>query len=276
MQAPLPVWLPQLIEPGPSARIPTQHGEFELRSWLDRNTGAEHLTLHIGDLGGAGDTPVRVHSECFTGDVMGSLRCDCGAQLQLALERIAQTGRGLVIYMRGHEGRGIGLAEKLRAYALQDRGLDTVDANLALGHPVDARRFEAAAAILRTLGVTSVRLMSNNPMKLQALREQGIHVVALERHETEVHDQNAAYLATKRVRLGHLLALPGGERQAASSEPGHAADSRVTLIDALLQAEGPDQRTQASHLAAQAQCGGSAFLDQGDVLLRHVIQTRDG
>jgi GTP cyclohydrolase II len=155
---------------------------------------------------------VRVHSECLTGDLLGSLRCDCGPQLQLALARIEAAGQGAVIYMRGHEGRGIGLAQKLRAYALQDEGLDTVDANLALGHPVDARRYEAAAAILKGLGVRSIRLMSNNPLKLMALREHGVEVVERERHETDAQTHNAAYLATKRERLGHLLA--GIERPA--------------------------------------------------------------
>ena len=197
--------LPQ-VAAGPIARLPTPHGEFELQTWTDPSAGVEHLAIRMGDLSGAEGVLVRVHSECVTGDLLGSLRCDCGPQLQLALQRIAQAGRGVVVYMRGHEGRGIGLAQKLRAYVLQDQGLDTVDANIALGHPVDARRYEAAGAILKALGVRSIRLMSNNPLKLLALREQGIEVMERELHAAGAHPENAGYLATKRERLGHLLA----------------------------------------------------------------------
>jgi GTP cyclohydrolase II len=193
------------VQRGPAARLPTPHGEFELQTWTDPNAGVEHLAIRMGELSGAEGVLVRVHSECLTGDLLGSLRCDCGPQLQLALQRIAEAGRGVVIYMRGHEGRGIGLAQKLRAYALQDQGLDTVDANLALGHPVDGRRYEAAGAILKALGVCSIRLLSNNPLKLLALREQGIEVLERKAHLTGKNLQNAFYLATKRVRLGHLL-----------------------------------------------------------------------
>jgi GTP cyclohydrolase II len=195
------------VERGPSARLPTPHGEFEVDTWVDHSARVEHLTIRKGELARAEGVLVRLHSECLTGDMLGSLRCDCGPQLQLALSRIAQAGRGVVIYMRGHEGRGIGLAQKLRAYALQDQGLDTVDANLALGHPVDARRYEAAAAVLKQLEVTSIRLMSNNPLKLLALQEQGIEVLMRETHETGVQPHNAVYLATKRERLGHLIGM---------------------------------------------------------------------
>jgi GTP cyclohydrolase II len=198
---------PPCVQVGPSVRMPTSHGVFQLSSFIESRTGVEHLAMHLGELAVPG-VLVRVHSECFTGDILGSLRCDCGPQLNKALDRIAAEGRGVVIYMRGHEGRGIGLIEKLRAYALQDQGLDTVDANLALGHPVDARRYEAAAAILQLLGARSVRLMSNNPLKLLALREQGLEVVAREPHEAGEHPENAAYLGTKRDRLGHLLGHP--------------------------------------------------------------------
>ena len=201
---PLSLLMPH-VERGPSARLPTPHGEFELETWQDHGAGVEHLVIRKGDLAGAHGVLVRVHSECLTGDMLGSLRCDCGPQLQLALQRIQEAGQGAVVYMRGHEGRGIGLAQKLRAYALQDQGLDTVDANLALGHPVDARRYEAAAAILKQLGVASIKLMSNNPLKLLALREHGIDVLDREPHETDAQAHNSAYLATKRERLGHLL-----------------------------------------------------------------------
>jgi GTP cyclohydrolase II len=205
MKSDAPERLLPLVERGPAARLPTPQGEFELETWRDPCAGVEHLVIRKGELAGAQGVLVRVHSECLTGDLLGSLRCDCGPQLQLALARIAQAGQGAVVYMRGHEGRGIGLAQKLRAYALQDQGLDTVDANLALGHPVDARRYEAAAAILKALGVASIRLMSNNPLKLLALREHGIEIVERERHQTDAQAHNAAYLATKRERLGHLL-----------------------------------------------------------------------
>ncbi|WP_084150951.1 GTP cyclohydrolase II [Azohydromonas australica] len=197
--------LPPPVEAGPSVRLPTLHGEFELQTWTDPRASVEHLTIRMGELAGAKGVLVRVHSECLTGDLLGSLRCDCGPQLQLALQRIAEAGRGAVVYMRGQEGRGIDLAQKLSAYALQDQDLDTVDANLALGHPVDARRYEAATAILKALCATSIRLMSTNPLKLLALREQGITVVERELHAAGSHPENAGYLATKRERLGHLL-----------------------------------------------------------------------
>ncbi|NML17112.1 GTP cyclohydrolase II [Azohydromonas caseinilytica] len=218
MKSDSPDCLQPCVERGPSARLPTPHGEFILETWFDRSAGVEHLAIRKGELAGAQGVLARVHSECLTGDLLGSLRCDCGPQLQLALARIAEAGQGVVVYMRGHEGRGIGLAQKLRAYALQDQGLDTVDANVALGHPVDARRYEAAAAILKQLGVRSIRLMSNNPLKLLALREQGIDIVERERHEAGAHPQNSGYLATKRERLGHLLQEAGVAMPAAPAE----------------------------------------------------------
>lgn len=196
---------PARVERGASARLPTVHGEFTVTSYLDTGAGIEHLAVQCGELAGGEEVLVRIHSECLTGDILGSLRCDCGPQLQLALSRIAAAGRGLVIYMRGHEGRGIGIDQKLRAYGLQDQGMDTVEANLALGHPADGRRFEAAADILRDLGVRSVCLMSNNPLKLLALQSQGIEIVQREPHEIAPNPENEAYLATKRDRLGHLL-----------------------------------------------------------------------
>lgn len=192
------------IDKGTSARLPTPHGEFTITTYFDRATDIEHLALHCGDVAGD-EVLVRVHSECLTGDIFGSLRCDCGPQLQLALARIAALGRGMVIYMRGHEGRGIGIEQKLRAYNLQDQGLDTVEANLALGHPADSRRFESAAAILRDMGVSSVCLMSNNPLKVLALEAQGITIVQREPHEIDANPENATYLGTKRDKLGHFL-----------------------------------------------------------------------
>lgn len=187
-----------------SSRLPTRHGEFVMHAYCAGDESVEHIALVKGDVTGD-EVLTRVHSECLTGDVFASLRCDCGEQLARALERIEAEGRGLVIYMRGHEGRGIGITQKLRAYALQDQGLDTVEANLALGLPVDSRRFDAAAAILRDLGVRSVRLMSNNPMKILALQEQGIVVSGREAHEMPANAENGSYLLTKRDKLGHLL-----------------------------------------------------------------------
>ena len=187
-----------------SARLPTRFGDFTMLAYESAQEGVEHVALVMGDVAGR-EVLLRVHSECLTGDIFGSLRCDCGEQLARALERIAEEGAGVVVYMRGHEGRGIGLTQKLRAYALQDQGLDTVDANLALGLPVDARRFEAAGAILRDLGVRAVRLMSNNPMKLLALQQQGIEVARREAHGIAPNACNTAYLHTKRDRLGHWL-----------------------------------------------------------------------
>ena len=187
--------------------LPTAYGEFTAIGYRCTLDDIEHVALVVGDISDGQDVLVRVHSECLTGDALGSLRCDCGPQLRLALQRISQAGRGVVIYMRGHEGRGIGIDEKLRAYTLQDQGLDTVEANLALGHAPDSRRFEAAAEILQDLGVASVSLMSNNPIKLLALQQQGLEVVQREPHEIDANPENAAYLATKREKMGHLLAL---------------------------------------------------------------------
>ncbi|WP_122262627.1 GTP cyclohydrolase II [Ornithinimicrobium cerasi] len=185
--------------------LPTRHGIFRLTAYRD-TAGTEHVALSVGvtDDHRPGATPlVRLHSECLTGDALGSYRCDCGEQLQHALRTIAASGHGTLVYLRGHEGRGIGLVEKLRAYALQDTGLDTVDANLALGHPADARGYDAAAAILHDLGLHRVRLLSANPAKERALRDLGITVVGREGIAVRTRPENARYLATKRARMGH-------------------------------------------------------------------------
>lgn len=185
------------------ARVPTAHGEFRFLAYKDRVTGTDHLAVVSGDIA---DAPlVRVHSECLTGEAFGSLKCECGPQLDAALERIDRDG-GIVIYMRGHEGRGIGLINKLRAYSLQERGLDTVDANLALGLPADARDYAAAAGILTDLGVERVRLLTNNTDKVAQLRELGLDIVEQVPLLVGVGPNNHQYLETKRDRMGHVIA----------------------------------------------------------------------
>ena len=184
--------------------LPTRHGVFTVLGYRDLLTGHEHVAL-VSPRGLAGDLPVvRLHSECLTGDAFGSQRCDCGPQLELALARVAAEG-GVVVYLRGHEGRGVGLLDKLRAYALQDQGLDTVDAQTALGLPVDRREYAAGAAVLGDLGVRAVRLLTGNPLKVAGLRQHGIDVAAVEPLTTVPTLANAGYLRTKRDRLGHRL-----------------------------------------------------------------------
>jgi 3,4-dihydroxy 2-butanone 4-phosphate synthase/GTP cyclohydrolase II len=210
-------------------RLPTRHGDFTAYGYRSTIDDSEHLALVYGDVlstgssGGAGaGKPVltRVHSECLTGDVFGSQRCDCGPQLDEALERIVAAGRGVVVYLRGHEGRGIGLVAKLQAYALQDNGRDTVDANLDLGLPADARHYGAASQVLRDLGVRTIRLLTNNPEKSESLEDFGIHVETQVPLTPRPNRHNLAYLRTKRDRMGHDLPdlspetepLPGANR----------------------------------------------------------------
>jgi len=192
------------------ARLPIRHGEFLAIGFRSTVDSAEHLALVLGDVAPSQPVLARVHSECLTGDVLGSLRCDCGPQLDAALEAVAAEGRGVVVYLRGHEGRGIGLLHKLAAYDLQDAGRDTVDANLDLGLPVDARDFSIGAQILRDLGATSVRLLTNNPAKVAGMAGMGIDVVARVPLPVHLTLENETYLRTKRDRLGHdLPGLPG-------------------------------------------------------------------
>ena len=195
-----------MIERMADTVLPTRHGTFRMTAYRD-DTGEEHVVVSVGigdDDGPDAPAPlVRVHSECLTGDALGSRRCDCGEQLQHALHLIAQEGRGAVVYVRGHEGRGIGLVEKLRAYALQDTGVDTVDANLQLGHPADARTYDQSAAMLADLGVRSVRLLSSNPAKEQALTDLGITIEERQPLIVPTRPENEHYLATKRERMGH-------------------------------------------------------------------------
>lgn len=192
------------------ARIPTRHGEFRAVGYSSIYDDAEHVALVMGDIsgpdGGGHDVLVRVHSECLTGDVFGSLRCDCGPQLDAAMEMVAAEGRGVVLYMRGHEGRGIGLMHKLQAYQLQDAGADTVDANLELGLPADSRDYGIGAQILVDLGVGSMRLLTNNPAKRVGLDGYGLQIVDRVAMPVRANAENLRYLRTKRDRMGHDLA----------------------------------------------------------------------
>jgi 3,4-dihydroxy 2-butanone 4-phosphate synthase/GTP cyclohydrolase II len=201
-------WLPL---PDPNAdrytfevetRVPTTHGTFRIRSYRDHQTRVDQVAIVSGEP--RDGALVRLHSECLTGEALGSLKCECGPQLDAALDLIDREG-GVVIYLRGHEGRGIGLTNKLRAYRLQEDGLDTLDANLALGLPADARDYGVAAAILKDLGLSSIRLLSNNPEKQRQLIENGIEVTELVPLVVGVGDVNVGYLGAKRDRMGHRL-----------------------------------------------------------------------
>jgi 3,4-dihydroxy 2-butanone 4-phosphate synthase/GTP cyclohydrolase II len=202
--------LPEPVKPQPhrvafdgEARLPTEYGEFTIKGFRDERTGDQHVALTRPVV--AGITPVvRVHSECLTGDAFGSVRCECGPQLHASMEKVAQDG-GAVIYLTGHEGRGIGILHKIQAYALQDTGRDTVDANTDLGLPVDRREYGAAAAILHQLGLTRVRLLTNNPAKVEGLRASGIDVVERMPLQVGQHPENEAYRLAKIKRMGHLV-----------------------------------------------------------------------
>ncbi|WP_412542829.1 bifunctional 3,4-dihydroxy-2-butanone-4-phosphate synthase/GTP cyclohydrolase II [Longispora sp. K20-0274] len=193
------------IERAADARLPLPMGEFRAIGYQVDFDETEHIALVYGDLGDGEDVLVRVHSECLTGDVFGSLRCDCGPQLHTALDLVAQEGRGVVLYVRGHEGRGIGLLHKLQAYQLQDLGRDTVDANLDLGLPADGRDYGTGAQILADLGVKSMRLLTNNPAKRAGLEGYGLEIVGRVPMPSRVTSENRTYLTTKRDRMGHLL-----------------------------------------------------------------------
>ncbi|MEU3656765.1 bifunctional 3,4-dihydroxy-2-butanone-4-phosphate synthase/GTP cyclohydrolase II [Streptomyces sp. NPDC032161] len=186
-------------------RLPTGFGPFTAYGYRSTADGVEHVALVHGDLGDGDDVLVRVHSECLTGDIFQSQRCDCGPQLHASMRRITEEGRGVVVYLRGHEGRGIGLLSKLRAYELQERGIDTLDANLELGLPADARDYAAGAQILKDLGVRSLRLMTNNPDKTAAILRHGLTVTGREPMPVKAGEHNLRYLRTKRDRMGHDL-----------------------------------------------------------------------
>ena len=208
------------------ARIPTSTGSYELCIFREPGDDKEHLTMINGKVRGQENVLVRVHSECFTGDVMGSLRCDCGSQLAKSMEQIAEVGSGVIIYLR-QEGRGIGLHDKLKAYNLQDEGYDTVDANIILGHEPDERDYRVAAAILEALEVKSIRLLTNNPNKIEQLREYGINVDARVPLEIKATPENQKYLQTKSDRLDHLLNL-GLESDAKDSRDRSRDNGRPT------------------------------------------------
>ena len=210
-----------IVERVATTTVPTPYGEWRAYAYRSTVDDVEHVALTLGDVDGRPDVLVRMHSECLTGDVFRSLRCDCGPQLDLAMARIAEEGSGVVVYLRGHEGRGIGIAGKLRAYALQDAGADTVDANLALGLPADARDYGTGASILVDLGLTGIRLLTNNPGKRAALGGFGLHVTGRVPLEVAPNERNAAYLATKAARFGHELT--GGDALPVSTGVGDLA-----------------------------------------------------
>ena len=197
----------RLVEHIGSAPVPTEWGVFTCHAYRSTIDGVEHLAFTQGDLHAKGPVLTRVHSECLTGDVFGSRRCDCGPQLDAAMAFIAAEGRGVVVYLRGHEGRGIGIGHKIRAYSLQDEGLDTVDANLQLGLPVDSREYGIGAQILADLGANELRLMTNNPAKYGGLGGYGLSVVERVAIEIPPTPENEKYLRTKKERLGHLLGV---------------------------------------------------------------------
>jgi 3,4-dihydroxy 2-butanone 4-phosphate synthase/GTP cyclohydrolase II len=194
----------KLVERGAAVRLPTDFGDFDAIAFREKLTGKVHVALVKGDVDGAENVLVRVHSECLTGDVFHSLRCDCGEQLDQALAQIEDEGRGVLLYM-AQEGRGIGLLNKLRAYELQEQGLDTVEANLELGFPADARDYGIGNQILADLGLTTIRILTNNPKKMTGIDGFGLSVVEQVPIEVPPHTENRRYLRTKRDKLGHRL-----------------------------------------------------------------------
>ena len=187
-----------------SSRLPTRHGEFSIHAFEDVETGKEHVALSMGDLANGQPALARLHSECLTGDGFGSLRCDCGPQLEAAMRQVAEAGHGVILYLR-QEGRGIGLVNKIRAYALQDAGADTVEANEQLGFGADLREYAMCGDMLRHLGVTQVRLMTNNPKKVAAVEANGVQVVERVPLISGLNPHNESYMQTKTDKMGHLL-----------------------------------------------------------------------
>lgn len=202
----------KLVQRATRARIPTAFGSFEAVAY-ESHDGRTHMALVKGEPGGKEDVLVRVHSECFTGDVLGSIRCDCGIQLADAMRKIEEAGEGVIVYIRGHEGRGIGLRHKLEAYALQDEGLDTVEANVELGFSPDTRDYGVGAQILVDLGISTMRLLTNNPTKRAGLEGYGLKIVDRVPLESPPNPENIRYLTTKKEKLGHLLGLAVDDRE---------------------------------------------------------------
>jgi GTP cyclohydrolase II len=188
-------------------RLPTEYGEFVLHFYSNTIDKKEHMALVKGDVANRENVPVRIHSECFTGDVLGSRRCDCGEQLAMAMQLIDEVGFGVLIYLR-QEGRGIGLLKKLQAYNLQDKGMDTVDANIHLGHLADEREYSIAALMLENLQIKSIKLMTNNPEKIDAMKKLDINVAGRIPLESVAHDDNVGYLKTKAKKMAHILFEP--------------------------------------------------------------------
>lgn len=229
----------KLVTRTADARVPTEFGEFRCYAYQSHVDGDDtHLAFVCGEVDGADDVLVRVHSECITGDVFASVKCDCGAQLQETMRRIAEVGRGVVVYLRGHEGRGIGITHKLRAYELQDAGADTLDANLQLGLPVDSREYGVGAQILVDLGITTIRLLTNNPAKYGGLNGFGLRITGREPLHVPVHPEAARYLETKRLRMGHLL--PDSPTPV-ESVPDQPPPGQTTQVESVPAGTVPDQ-----------------------------------
>jgi 3,4-dihydroxy 2-butanone 4-phosphate synthase/GTP cyclohydrolase II len=242
------------------ARLPTRHGEFRAVGYRNLLDGTDHIALVRGDIGDGKDVVVRVHSECLTGDVFGSMRCDCGMQLDAALELIAGVGRGVVLYVRGHEGRGIGLLHKLQAYQLQDRGRDTVDANLDLGLPADARDYGTGAQILVDLGIRSMRLVTNNPTKRAALEGFGLEILDKVPLPVAATPENLHYLQTKRDRMGHDLPdLPPLEMP-----PENPATRRAAVLPPKPGVDGAPAPTTAPRPATPLRSGLAGIIHDDD------------
>jgi 3,4-dihydroxy 2-butanone 4-phosphate synthase/GTP cyclohydrolase II len=213
----------RIVQRKTGARLPTHYGQFQIHGFQEIHSGQEHVALTMGDVSGHDPVLVRVHSECMTGEVFGSMRCDCRQQLEDAMAKIAAEGRGVIVYLRGHEGRGIGLLHKLRAYALQDAGRDTIQANEDLGLPVDSRDYSVGAQMLRDLGVSRMRLMTNNPLKYHDILDYGLEITQRVPLLSPPNRENARYLNTKQTLMGHLLELdaqPAPTEPAATSEAG--------------------------------------------------------
>ena len=214
------------------AELPTRFGEFHIVAFENNKDGKEHIAITKGDVIGASDVPVRLHSECLTGDVMGSLRCDCRDQLEAALKKIGQMERGIVLYLR-QEGRGIGLVNKIRAYNLQDNGLDTVEANLALGFRDDERDYAVAAHMLMSLKIESIQLMTNNPKKIDQLTQYGIKVNQRIPHIIEPNEHNRFYLETKAAKSGHMIDFYGHEHLPEQSDRPIVAGMSEAQVEKL-------------------------------------------